>query len=411
MKKVAIDLRALQVGHEDRGIGNYLLNILRYFPEKDTRYVVIRYDHSNPVKDYGLHVASSHYDEIVLTRHKFGKSPKKALLFAWGLITPVFSKVKRHKPDIFFQPDMLFGVPRSRRITSVVVAYDVIPLLFRSMYLPHWRNFAHLRQLRLRSRVLRSIRAIYHEKRYFKGLRTLKRADRVISISETTTNDLVNRVGVKRSKIDTILLAPSFVRTNKRDSDKDVERIVSEIRGKYLVFIGGTDPRRQVHELIYAFNILNARGHDIGLVLAGNEFVEKSKELNPKTRKAVENSSYRDKIHMLGRISESDKKLVLENALAFVYPTLYEGFGLPILEAMASKCPVITYDNPATREVGSDVAVFTSSPTGEAIYEALVSLIGDPEGRAHIVKAALKYSKRYDWDDAGPRTINSVFGA
>ncbi len=406
--KIAIDLRALQVGHENRGIGNYLLNILKYFPKDKTEYVVVRYSSSDPVKDYSLDLGSKKYQEVVLERRKFAKNPRDMFLFAMGTFTPVFGKVKKLKPDIYFQPDFLFGLPRSRNIKKVVVVYDIIPLLFRNMYLPNWRRFAHLRQLRFRSRVLRSVRALYHERRYKKGLRALRRASKVISISETTTNDLINVVRVDQKKIRTIHLAPSFVQTNKTTVDAILRVKIDQIKGKYLVFIGGTDPRRQVHELVYAFNLLNSRGYDVNLVLGGNEFVQDSKELNSTAQKSINLSSYKDKIHMLGRISESDKRHVLENALAFVYPTLYEGFGLPILESMSSGCPVITYDNAATREIAGDAAIYTEDQDGMSIYNSTRTLIDNPSTRNKYLSDGMKQSKNFSWNDTGKQTIDYI---
>lgn len=407
--KVAIDLRALQVGHQNRGIGNYLLNILKYFPKDKTEYIIVRYSSSDPVRDYSLDLGSKKHQEVIIDRHKFAKSPKGVVMFALGLFTPVFSKVRKYKPDIYFQPDFLFGLPHGKKIKKVVVVYDIIPLLFRNMYLPNWRRFSHLRQLRLRSRVLRSIRAIYHSNRYKKGLRGLKRANKIISISNTTTNDLVELVGIKKSKIETIHLAPSFVKTDVGGIERELRKSIDEIKGRYLVFIGGTDPRRQVHELIFAFNLLNSRGFDISLVLGGNEFVQGSKELSAITQKAINLSSYRDKIHMLGRISESDKRYVLENALAFVYPTLYEGFGLPILESMSSKCPVITYDNPATREISGESVIYTPSQDGLGIYTSVLTLINNDARRLAIIDDGVRQSNKFSWDKTGRLTVEQLF--
>lgn len=406
--KIAIDLRALQVGHQNRGIGNYLLNILKYFPKDKTEYIIVRYNSSNPVKDYSLDFGSKKHQEVIIDRHKFAKSPKGVVMFALGLFTPVFSRVRKYKPDIYFQPDFLFGLPHGRNIKKVVVVYDIIPLLFRNMYLPNWRRFSHLRQLRLRSRVLRSIRAIYHSARYKMGLRGLKRANKIISISETTTKDLVEVVGLKKNKIDTIHLAPSFVKTNIGGIDHNLRKSIDEIKGKYLVFIGGTDPRRQVHELVFAFNLLNSRGYNISLVLGGNEFVQDSKELSAVTQKAIDLSSYSNKIHMIGRISESDKRYVLENALAFVYPTLYEGFGLPILESMSSKCPVITYDNSATREISGDSVVYTASQDGLGIYASVLTLIKDDAKRQVLINEGLRQSNKFSWDKTGRQTVEKL---
>jgi glycosyltransferase involved in cell wall biosynthesis len=407
---VAIDLRPLQVGHQNRGIGNYLLNILEYFPNEDVDYIFIRYSKSDPVKDYGLTIAKNQYKEVVINHHKFGRSPKKVLWFLVGLVDPVFFKVKLMRPNIFFQPDYLYGMPRGLFIKKVVVAYDLIPFLFKNMYMPSWKKFAGFKQRRLRSRVLLTVRAFYYERRFKKGLRTLRRANKVLSISKTTTNDLIKIGKVSPKRIKTVYLAPSFAATIKKPTASALNKTIKKISGKYLLFIGGTDSRRQVHEIVFAFNLLNARGYDYSLVLAGNEFVENSKELNSKTRRAIELSSYSEKIHMLGKINEQDKKNVMQNAFAFVYPTLYEGFGLPILESMAMGTPVITYRNPATEEIAGKAALYAEEANGWAIYKSVLSLNDDSKSlRDELITRGLKRAAEFDWQSAGSETVSAIF--
>jgi glycosyltransferase involved in cell wall biosynthesis len=407
--RVAIDLRPLQVGHENRGIGNYLLNILGYFPTEDIEYIFVRYSQSNPIKDYSLDIGKNPYREVVIKRHKFGRRPKLLILFMVGLLDPVFLKVKLHRPNIFFQADPLQGVPRSLFIRSVVVAHDLIPFLFKNMYMPSWRRFYQMKQLRYRSRILQSVRAFYHAGRFKKGLKTLRKCTKILSNSQTTANDLVNIGRIPAKKITPIYLAPSFAPIIKEPSSKELEKSIRRIAGKYLLFIGGTDLRRQAHEIVFAFNLLNARGYDYSLVFAGSEFVENSKELNSTTKKAIEQSSYKDKIYMLGKINESDKRLVMENASAFVYPTLYEGFGFPILEAMAMGCPVITYESPATKEIAKDAALFVSPQDGWGIYDSILKLRGNADIKEKLIKKGLKRSGEFSWDATGKSTVDAVF--
>lgn len=408
--KIAIDLRPLQVGHQNRGIGNYLLNILKYFPVEGVKYIFIRYDESNPIVDFGIKIGEQGYEEVVVKHYRFSRNPRNLIFFVIGLLDPVYLKVSHHKPDVYFQSDYLFGIPRRWRTKKVVVAYDLIPFLFRNMYMPRWTKYVGMRHLRIRSRLLQSVRAYFYERKYKTGLKTLRRANLVLSISETTTKDLVTVARISPKKIRTIRLAPSFVTAEKVDSKKQLLSEIKKISGKYLLFIGGTDARRQVHELIFAFNQLNARGYDFSLVLAGSEFVEKSKELNPKTRKAIEASSYRDKIHMLGKISEQEKRYILENAFAFVYPTLYEGFGLPVLEAMAQSCPVISYDNPAIQEVAKDAAHYIDPGQGGfGIYKGVITLT-DQQKRRALIERGVAVSETFDWEETGKKTIKAILG-
>jgi len=406
--KIAIDLRALQSGHQNRGIGSYLLNILHYFPNEDTTYIFLRYDSSNPITDYAIGEGRN-YTEVVYKKREFSRNPKQLLLFAASLLSPKYLKLMKHHPDVFFQPDYLLGIPRSPRIKKVVVAYDLIPLLFRNMYLPSWKKPWHLKQIRFRGRLKLSVRAFYYEKKYKNGLRCLRRANQVISISNTTTNDLIAYAHIPKSKINTIYLAPSFIKNHHISDSVDIKKLVHDISGKYLVFIGGTDARRKADELVYAFNLLNARGHNIHLVFAGNEFVEDSKELSAKTKKAIETSSYKDKIYLLGKISDNDKDLILSNALAFVYPTLYEGFGLPLLESMAAGCPVITFKNSATIEIAGDAALFAETDDSFGLYSAILKLMDNPQETKQRVPMGIEHAKQFSWDVSGQETVKLVF--
>lgn len=409
MKRIALDLRPLQVGHENRGIGNYLVNILEYFPTDSVEYIFIRYSKSDPVNELNLAIKDAKYQEIILTERKFGKSYSEVVNFVVGLFDPVFFKVMMKFPSIYIQPDYLFGFPRAFWVKKVVVSYDLIPLLFKNMYTPSWRRFYRQKQYRFRSRVKKSIRAYYYTRRYKKGLKTLRHASKIISISKTTTNDIVKLAGVNPKRIKTIYLAPSF---SKVITQPDRLRSMSEIEKiskKYLLFIGGTDARREAHEIVFAHNLLNSKGVDFHLVFAGNEFVPDSTELNILTKKAIETSSYKDKIHMLGRIDEEEKRIVLENAFAFVYPTLYEGFGLPLLEAMQCKTPVVTYPNPATKEIAGKAAMYTDVNDGNGIYKSITTLLDNEKLVEKLVSNGTKRVKQFSWDDAGHQTADYIF--
>jgi glycosyltransferase involved in cell wall biosynthesis len=408
--KIAIDLRPLQLGHQNRGIGSYLINIMKYFPNDKTEYIFLRFDESNPIIDYSIG-ADKQYSEIIYKKVKFNKSLKGAILFGLNIFRPKFTELINQQPDIFFQPDYLLGIPKSHRIITIIVSYDLIPIIFKDLYLPSWKKFWRLHNLRFRKRLLMSIRAYYYEKKHQKGIKTLRKADKIISISNTTTDDLVDVANVNKNKISTIYLAPSFADNYHIDSSVMITKLVNEIDGKYLIFIGGTDQRRKVGELVYAFNLLNARGYDMNLVLAGNEFVENSSELENTVKKDIESSSYKDKIHMLGKISESDKSMLLKHAFAFVYPTLYEGFGLPILESMASSCSVILFENKATKETAGDAAEYTKTMDGLGIFESVVKLIDSNKRRKMLIDKGLARSKNYSWDKAGHETMKIIFNA
>lgn len=402
--KIAIDLRPLQIGHQNRGIGMYLLNILKYMPS-DAEYIFLRFDSSDPVDDYNLSNGTP-YEDVVVKRVGFSRKPIGLIRFIVYLLTPKFSRIKQLCPDIFFQTDYLLGVPHKSSIQTIVVAYDLIPLRFRSMYLPHWKKYLHYAQFRVRARIRLMVRAYYYQSKYNRGLRTLRHADKVISISETTTKDLKSIARVNPGNIQTIYLAPSFLTGDSSGPTNSTKKTIEPIKGNYLVFVGGTDLRRRAHELVFAFNLLNARGIEMHLVLAGNEFVEDSKEINPIAKKAIESSSYRERIHLMGKISEADKLYVLQNAFAFVYPTIFEGFGLPLLEAMHAHCPVITFRNEATQEIAQEAAIYTRSDDGIGILEAVLAILNDPAERTAMIRRGDARYPDFSWDSTGQQTVD-----
>jgi len=401
--RIAIDLRPLQIGHQNRGIGAYLQNILRYFPDDDSiEYIFLRYKESDPVKEFSISNGKK-YREIVVARYEFAPMPKPALLFLWGLITPIYIRLLPYRPDIFFQPDYLLGLPNwlfAKK--TVVTCYDLIPLKFKAMYLPSWQRFAGKRHLRLRSRVRQSIRAIYYTRKYAKGLRTFRKADSILSISNTTTADLTSIAKVNKQKIKTIYLAASY-----RDTDNALnDKIPAELHGlRYIFYIGGGDKRRQIAKLVGAFNKLNGRGHAIDLVLAGNEFAIDSKETSSDVREALKTSSYANRIHLLGIISESQKLAIMKQAAIFAYPSLYEGFGLPILEAMLAGSPVVTYRNSSIEEIGGDDVTYASVETSDGLYDALVSILTMDRSKIEtMTNRAWQNASRFSWSETGSET-------
>lgn len=399
--KIAIDLRPLQIGHQNRGIGAYLNNILRYFPIDDSvEYIFLRYSESDPIIDFGIGNGRQ-YKEVVVNRYKFAPNLKAGAMFLWGLVNPMYIRLLPHRPDIFFQPDYLLGIPSklfARK--TIVMCYDLIPLRLKAMYLPSWRKFAGMRHLRLRLRLRQSLRAYYYTRKYKRGLRTFKRASRVISISNTTTNDLLHFTRVKKSRVSTIYLAPSYLSLGN-----EINKLPRELDGiQYIFYIGGGDKRRQITSLISAFNKLNARDTDIHLVLAGNEFVEGSKDMSANVKTALALSSYSDKIHLMGVVSEGVKYELMKNAAVFAYPSLYEGFGLPIVEAMLAGTPVVTYRNSSIEEIGGDKLFYAHSNSDSLRDQILDILQLSPSELNSIIRAGKDSAAEYSWEDSGNKT-------
>jgi glycosyltransferase involved in cell wall biosynthesis len=404
--KVAIDLRAMQVGHQYRGIGSYLNNVLSRFPfdESGHQYVFLRYDSTNPIKDMNLPIKE--YDEIILSKpqkpsSRFGKILKRATQEQ----SHAFKRLKQHNVDVFFQPDQQLGLPKNRKIKKVVVAYDLIPLVLRDLYLPSWKKLATQPGLGKRNRLKVMITAFLHERHYMNGLKTLRHADKILSISQATTKDLGNLLGIPKQKVVTTPLAASL--RVKKDQEKRPGSI-KNISNDFLLFIGGVDERRRLADLIHAFNLLNGRGYKFDLVLGGKELAVIKKVPNVEARNAILNSSYRDQVHLVGFISEKEKAWLLKNSFAFVYPSLYEGFGLPVLEAMQQGCPVISYKNSSLTEISGNAAILLEEQGSSHIRDAVIALRDSPSLRSKLVKNGKEQAKKFSWEKCAKKTLDTL---
>ena len=409
--RVAIDLRPLQIGHQNRGIGAYLLNLLERLPsENNVSYIFLRYGTSDPLKDFDLHIQAP-YKEVVMRKRAFSKHPIKLLQYGANGLLPSYGALKKHRPNVFFQADYLLGAPHIFGCKLVTVSHDLIPLKFRQMYLPHWTKFIGFHQFKVKARVRLVLRAWFYEMKYRRGISLLRRSNSVVSVSESTKKDLVELLGIHEDHIQVIHSAASFRDESSNDTEvrAEIKHAIDSIDDPFLTYIGGTDRRRQVDELVHAFNLYNARDGRISLVLCGNEFEAGSTEINPKVKEAIENSSYSMNIHALGKVTEAEKQYVLEKTTAFVYPTLYEGFGLPLLEAMACGAPILSYKNSSIPEIAGNLPIYTDGVGGFLIYLALRKLLSAQKSDLEKTRnQSIKKAADFNWKTCAERTWSLV---
>jgi len=275
--------------------------------------------------------------------------------------------------------------------------------------MPSWKKPLFNPRYRWYTKLIVAAKKLYHQERYLKNLRRLRKASEILSISQTTTDDIHQHLGISKSKIATIPLAASFRKAEGGQAIRQelVEKL-SQFKRPYIAYIGGTDARRKIDELIYAFNILNARGTSLDLVLAGNEFQEVNLVPSVEARNAIIASSYKKHIHLLGFLSEAEKEYILMHAAAFVYPTLYEGFGLPILEAMQAGCPVVAFNNSSIPEVGGTAIAYAPTQDRKGIQQAILDVINNTPATKLMVKKGLAQAAKFNWDKSAEQTWQTI---
>jgi glycosyltransferase involved in cell wall biosynthesis len=170
--------------------------------------------------------------------------------------------------------------------------------------------------------------------------------------------------------------------------------------GKFVLFVGLIEPRKNLETLVDAY-LADSLCEGFDLVLAGNLGWDYSRLL-----KKVAASGVRNRIHMPGYIDDADLPALYSMAAAFVYPSLYEGFGLPVLEAMACGAPVITSGVSSLPEVAGDAAILVDPRDCRAVAGALRMVLGDEELREDLSQRGRQRSQLFTWERTAGKTLD-----
>lgn len=390
-KVICFDLRCLQIGHESRGIGMHVRSMLENLDATGKyKYLFYAYDSSDPIQTLGINLPVDYTLVQTKTLKKSIDRPQDFVQLA-KVIFHKFSPLRGGDIDVFVQFDFMLGLPSLKNIKrTVLVAYDLIPLIFREEYIPTPRQ-AFRATVGTPSRIKKVLRAMYYNERYRLHYKNFAKADLLLSISRNTTDSLVEILNIPKEKITTIPLAPVFntvkaMRPQGYTSDSP-----------FIFYIGATDARKRVADLVKAFDQVRAT-HSITLVLAGKEFAKRNKIPNEEIINALRSSPYQSNIVTIGYVSDAEKLWLYENAKAFVFPTAYEGFGLPIIEAMQHGCPVISYDNSSIPEVAGDATLLV--PTGDVarLAKGVAKVLDSTVLRDRMVARGYTLSEEYTWD-------------
>ncbi len=223
----------------------------------------------------------------------------------------------------------------------------------------------------------------------------LRRANRLIAVSQYTADDLVRRAGVAASRIDVVYhgLDPVFTRPDRLAD-------LPQPSSPYLLAVGGVSPRKNTHRLIEAFLRWRARGgHRTGyqLRITGTS-IDRSFARN--------GSDLPEGVSLLGYVDKAELPKLYAGAAAFLYPGIYEGFGLPIIEAMACGAPVITSTTGAAPEVAGGAAILVDPFAVESIETGIEQALR-PEEAARLRSQGYERTRIFNWSDAADATIET----
>ena len=365
--RIAIDARKLR----DFGIGTYVRNLLRHLARIDqtTDYVVLcRESDRQMVAEFG---------------ENFRAVPESSPGYSIREQITVPRDLRREGAHLFHAPH--YVLPPLTPCKSVVTIHDCIHLRF-PQYLPNKLGYAYARS---------SLWLATH------------RSDRILTVSEASKRDILDYFTVPPAKIDVI-----YNGIDERFSAPPAEDDVARVRERYqlddpfILYAGNIKPHKNLERTIEAFHVLRHSGEfdQVKLVIIGDEIAKYA---------ALRHAVHRHKLHkyvrFFGFVPDRTLAILYRLAAVFVFPSLYEGFGLPPLEAMASGTPVITSNVSSLPEVVGDAALLVDPLQPEAIADAMRRVLTDSALRADLRGRGLDRARHFSWERS-IRRVHEIYG-
>jgi glycosyltransferase involved in cell wall biosynthesis len=282
------------------------------------------------------------------------------------------SYLRRHPVELFHGTN--YEVPLRARCPTVVTIHDLSLLLHSSTH--------EARAVR-RARLLLPLMA--------------RKAKLIVTPSEQVRNEVCEHLKIAPEKVFATPLAPRTIFTPMTPAETVAVRKGLEIEDEFLLFVGTVEPRKNLSTLLNAFEeVLRTTSLRPQLVVAGRV----GWKVNDVLAQARE-SSIQDRVRLRGFVSDEELRALYSSCTAFVYPSIYEGFGLPPLEAMACGAPVIASRVPSIKE---SVARIVSATDSEKLTEAMVELLTDEQARRSLSERGLKHAQAFSWQQTAALT-------
>ncbi len=379
--RIGIDIRCLAEGKRT-GVEEYTIALLRELFEgnQEDEYILFFNAWKKGTPDFSW---MDRYPHVTLRIFRF---PNKLLnLSLWYFGFPKLDLLIGGT-DVFFLPNLNFAAVSSHT-KLVVTTHDLSFELFPETF--SWKQ------------------RLWHFLVDFRRLAA--RADRVIAVSQSTKDDLVEKYRVTEEKITVI---PSGIDSRFRKMDRNDPELI-RVKEKYhlpyrfILYLGTFEPRKNIASLVRSYEALLASGNPAfqkyDLVLAGTPGWKCDDIFS-----SCEQSSYKERILLPGFIADEDKVALYNLASVFVYPSLYEGFGFPPLEALSCGVPVITSHASALPEVVGSAGILIDPYQPNELYLALEAVLADQELAKSLVEKGLFQARRFSWERAAAATL-SVF--
>ncbi len=276
------------------------------------------------------------------------------------------------KPDVFFTPSHY--APRFSPVPTIISVMDLSFIRFPELF---------------------AKKDLYQLKNWTKY--SVKNAKKVFTISEFSKNDIINEYKIEESNV--YVTYPGIkpdLESAKKQNMEDLRKKFG-INKNYILFVGTLQPRKNIEKLIEAFSKVDK---DILLLVVG-----KKGWLYEDILKAPEKFGVSERVKFLDFVEDTELPYLYKNALCFVLPSLYEGFGLPVLEAMKNGCPVLTSNVSSLPEAGGEAALYFDPTNVNEIAEKINKVINNKDLREEMVKKGFLQVKKFSWEKTARETL------
>ncbi|MBV9479469.1 MAG: glycosyltransferase family 4 protein [Acidobacteria bacterium] len=365
--KIAFDIRR----STDFGVGTYIRNIVRALSRLDrqNRYYLI----GSPDKAGEIGTLPANFDSVSFCE------PENSTRGYFAFRTTV----RRLECDLVHIPH-LFWIPRALPCRYVMTVHDVLE---------------HMASARGQSDVRRSLH--FHMTR-----RVLRGAARIFAVSQFTKSELEKLFGIPSVRVETVYNAidERFLHGHASEADHQFIAQRYQVHYPFVLYAGRISPHKNLVRIIEAFSALKAALEkdalypDLKLIIIGDELSK-----HPDLRRTVVKSGVQNEVRFLGFVPIEVLRIFYDEAKVFVFPSLYEGFGLPPLEAMAHGTPVVTSNTSSLPEVVGTAAVLVNPENVFEIMRALHRVLTDQELREKMKQRSSEQSKRFSWDSSARR--------
>ena len=367
--RIAIDTR--RIG--DFGVGTYIRNVVRTLGRIDQQNEYLLIGPAEPLREIGdlppnfINAPYALSDTSVRNYFDFQ------------------SILRRFRSDVLHVPH-LFSSPQYIPCRYVVTVHDLLDHFYPPQGEP----------------------ATYRSLRFYFTRRVLRRAERIFAVSNSTRNDIGRLFRIPLDRVEVIYNAidERFRRGHATDADRQLIAGRYQVSYPFLLYAGNIRPHKNVIRIIEAFSALKTelakegRFPDLKLIIIGDELSK-----HPDLRRAVVRSGVTNDVRLLGFVPIDVLRIFYDTAKVFVFPSLYEGFGLPPLEAMAHGTPVVTSNTSSLPEVVGSAAVLVNPENVFDIMRALHRVLLDQPLRERLKRAGYEQSLAFAWEPSVKRIL------